>query len=76
MTLTIGVHGFKGSEVQKFNSRPWTAIGMRIYEKSVGSVRPNPKFEPNWQLFGKMSLLSEDFGSLMHFLSLTLNVEP
>ncbi len=32
---------FRGS---RFHSRPWTAFGMRIYEKSVGFVRPNPKF--------------------------------
>jgi hypothetical protein len=25
------------------HSRPWTAVGMRIYDKSVSFVRPNPK---------------------------------
>jgi hypothetical protein len=35
------VQRFRGS---KFHSRPWTALGMRIYEKSVNFVRPNPKF--------------------------------
>jgi hypothetical protein len=29
---------------QGFHSHPWTAFGMRIYEKSVSFVRPNPKF--------------------------------
>jgi hypothetical protein len=29
---------------QGFHSRPWTAFEMRIYEKSVSFVRPNPKF--------------------------------
>ena len=29
---------------QGFHSRSWTAFGMCIYEKSVGFVRPNPKF--------------------------------
>jgi hypothetical protein len=29
---------------QGFHSRPWTAFGMRIYDKSVSFVRPNPKF--------------------------------
>jgi hypothetical protein len=29
---------------QGFHSRPWTAFGMRIYEKSVSFVRPNTKF--------------------------------
>jgi hypothetical protein len=32
--------------------------------------------EPNWQLFGEMSIINEDFGSLMPSLSLTLNPEP
>jgi len=27
-----------------FHSRPRIAFGMRIYEKSIGFVRPNPKF--------------------------------
>jgi hypothetical protein len=72
-TTAVGVHGFKDS---RFHSRPWTAFGMRIYEKSVSFVRHNPKFGANWQLFGKMSIFNEDFGSLMPSLSLTLNVEP
>jgi hypothetical protein len=38
----VGVHGFKGS---RFHSRPRTVFGMRIYEKSVSFVSPNPKFE-------------------------------
>ncbi len=49
---------------------------MRIYEKSVSFVRVNPKFGANSQLFGKMSIFNQDFGSLMPSLSLTLNVEP
>jgi hypothetical protein len=38
--------GFRGSGfwVQGFHSRPRTASGMRIYEKSISFVRPNPKF--------------------------------
>jgi hypothetical protein len=35
------VQGFRGS---RFHSRRWTIFGMRIYEKSVSFVRPNPKF--------------------------------
>ena len=35
------VQRFRGS---RFHSRPWTAFGMRICEKSVSFVRPNPKF--------------------------------
>jgi hypothetical protein len=47
--MIVGVHGFKGSGVQGlpaggFHSRPRTAFGVRIYEKSVSFVRPNPKF--------------------------------
>jgi len=32
--------------------------------------------EPNLKLFKKMNIFSEDFGSLMPSLSLTLNLEP
>jgi hypothetical protein len=32
--------------------------------------------EPNWQLFRKMSIFYEDFGSLRPSLFLTLNDEP
>jgi hypothetical protein len=68
------VQRFRGS---RFNSRPWTAFGMRIYEKSVSFVRNLiQSLEQNWQLFGEMSIFTEDFGSLMPSLSLTLNVEP
>jgi hypothetical protein len=35
------VQRFRGS---RFNSRPQSAFGFRIYEKSVSFVRPNPKF--------------------------------
>ena len=35
------VQRFRGS---RFHSRPRTGFGMRIYEKSVSFVRPNPKF--------------------------------
>ncbi len=34
------VQRFRGS---RLHSRLWTAFGVRIYEKSVGFVRPNPK---------------------------------
>jgi hypothetical protein len=29
---------------QGLHFRSWTAFGMRIYEKSVSFVRPNPNF--------------------------------
>jgi hypothetical protein len=58
------------------HSRPWTAFGMRIYEKIVNFVSLKQNLEPNWQLFEDMSIFSEDFGSFMpSSLSLTLNVE-
>jgi len=63
------VQRFRGS---RFHSRSWTAFGMRIYEKSVSFVRPNPKFGAKLAIFWE----NEDFGSLMPSLSLTLNVEP
>ncbi len=74
----VAVHGskvqrFRGS---RFHSHPWTAFGMRIYEKSVNFVRPNPNLKPNCQLLGKMNICNEDFGSSTPNLSLTLNVEP
>jgi hypothetical protein len=37
---SVCVHRFMGS---RFHSRPWTAFGMCIYQKSVSFVRPNPK---------------------------------
>jgi hypothetical protein len=40
----VCVHGFIGSGVQGCILLSWTAFGMRIYEKSVSFVRPNPKF--------------------------------
>jgi len=58
------VQRFKGSRVQGFRVqgsrlyfRPRTAFGMRIYEKSVSSPCLIQNLAPNWQLFGKMSIL-------------------
>jgi hypothetical protein len=48
---------------------------MLIYEKSVSFARANPKFGAKLAIIWEMSIFSEDFGSLMPFLSLTLNVE-
>ena len=48
---------------------------MRIYEKSVDFVRPNPKFGAKLVIIWKKSIFDEDFGSSMPSLSLTLNVE-
>jgi len=49
---------------------------MRIYEKSVSFVRPNPKFEAKLAIIWEMSIFNENFGFLMPSLSLTLNFEP
>jgi hypothetical protein len=49
---------------------------MHIYEKSVGFVRPNPKFKAKLVIIWENEHFYEDFGSLMPSLSLTLNVEP
>ncbi len=37
----VGIHGFRGSRV---HSGLPTAFQMRIYDKSVSFVRPDPKF--------------------------------
>jgi hypothetical protein len=49
--LLVTVQGFKGSPPNgifdrgsRFNSRPRSVFGLRIYEKSVSFVSPNPKF--------------------------------
>jgi hypothetical protein len=49
---------------------------MRIYEKSVSFIRPNPKVGAKLAIIWEMSIFKENFGSLMPSLSLTLNVEP
>jgi hypothetical protein len=46
---------------QGFHSHPWTALGMRIYEKGVSFVRPNPKFA------AKLAIIWEN----VHFLART-----
>jgi hypothetical protein len=61
---------------QGLHYRPWTAFGMRIYEKSVSFVRLNPKFGAKLTVIWKNKHFYEDFGSLMPSLSLTLNLEP
>jgi hypothetical protein len=71
----IGVHGFKGSGVQGCIPVPGLHLGSVFTRKASASSGPIQNLEPNWQLFGKMSIFNEDFGSLMASLSLTLNVE-
>jgi len=49
---------------------------MRICEKGVSFVRPNPKFGAKLAIIWKNEHLNEDFRYLMPSLSLTLNLEP
>jgi hypothetical protein len=49
---------------------------MRIYEKGVSFVRPNPKFGAKLGITWENDHFNDDFGSSMPSLSLTLNVEP
>jgi len=72
----VGVHGFKGSGVQGSILVPGLHLGGVFTKKASASSGLIQNLEPDWQLFGKTSILNEDFGSLMPSLSLTLNVEP
>jgi hypothetical protein len=78
----VGVHRFTSSGVQglpasgRFHSRPRTAFGMCIYEKSLSFVRPNPKFGARLAIIWEMSIFNEDFGFLMPSLSLTVSKIP
>ncbi len=71
----IGVHGLKGSGVQGCIPAPGLHLGSVFTTKVSASSGLIQNLETNWQLFGKMSIFNEDFGSLMASLSLTLNVE-
>jgi hypothetical protein len=55
---------------------PGLHLGCVFTTKASASSGLIQNLEPNWQLFGNMSIVNEDFGSLMPSLSLTLNVEP
>ena len=59
---------------QGFHSRPWTAFGMRIYDKRVSFVSLNPKFGAKLAIIWGNEHFYEDVGSLMPSLSLFLNV--
>jgi len=74
--LDVRVHGFKGSGVQGCILVPGLYLGWVFSRKASASSGLIQNLEPNWQLFGKMSIFNEDFGSSMPSLSLTLNVEP
>jgi hypothetical protein len=53
---------YVGVQGSRLHSRPWTAFGMRIYEKSVSFVRPNPKFGAKLAIIWGMSIFNKDFG--------------
>ena len=81
----IGVHGFKGSEVQGSIFVPWLHLERVFIRKTSSSTGLSActaqagliqNLEPNLQLLWKMTMFNEDFGSSMPFLPLTLNVEP
>jgi hypothetical protein len=74
--LTVGVHRFKGSGVQGSIFAPGLHLGCVFTDITSASSGPNQNLEPNWQLFGKMSIFNENFGCLLPSLSLTLNAEP
>jgi len=63
-------------EVQGFILVPGLHFGCGFTTKAAASSGLIQNLEPNWQLFGKISIIKEDFGYLMPNLSLTLNVEP
>jgi len=71
-----GVHGFKGSGVQGCIFVHGLHLGCVITTKTSASPGLIQNLQPNWQLFGEMGLVNENFGSLMPSLSLSLNVEP
>jgi hypothetical protein len=72
----VGVHGFRGSGVQGSILVPELHLGCVFIRKASALSGLIQYLGPNWQLFGKMSIFNEDFGSLMPSLSFTLNVEP
>jgi len=72
----VGVHGFRGSEVQGFILDLGLHLKCVFTRKASSSSALIQNLEPKQQLIGKMSIFNEDFGSSTPSLSLTLNVEP
>ena len=72
----VGVHGFKGSEVQGSIFVPGVHLERVFIGKTSSSTGLIKNLEPNFQLLWEMTMFNEDFGSSMPSLSLTLNVEP
>ena len=76
ITNNVGVHGFKGSEVQGSILDAGLHLGCVFTRKASASLSLIQNLEPNWQVFREMRIFNEDFQSLMPSLSLTLNAEP
>ena len=76
LRIKVGVHGFKGSEVQGSILVPELHLECVFMRKASSSSGLIQNLETNWQLLGKMIMFNEDFGSSMLSFSLTLNVEP
>jgi hypothetical protein len=79
ITKKVTVHGFKGSEVQRFKG--CILITIRHFVNVLHGKTDRFHIPTNlehgiWQLCGKTSAFYEDFGSSILSLSLTLNVEP
>ena len=72
----VGVHGFKGSEVQGSIFVPGLHLERVFIRKTSSSTDLIQNLEPNLQLLWKMTMFNEDFGSSMPSLPLTLNLEP
>jgi hypothetical protein len=67
ISFVIGVHGFKGSEVQGsifVSELDLERVFMRKASSSTGLIQ---NLGPNRQLLEKMTLFNEDFGSSMLF---------
>jgi hypothetical protein len=67
----VGVHEFKSSGVQGRILVPGLRLGCVFTRKTSASSGLIQNLQPNWQLFGEMSIFNEDFRSLMPSLSLT-----
>jgi hypothetical protein len=66
-----GVQMFRGSRVQGCMLIGGLHGGCVFKIEASASPGLIRNLEPNWQLFGKMSIVNEDFGFLMPSLSLT-----
>ena len=64
----VGVHGFKGLEVQGSILVPKLDLECVFTKKVSSSSGLIQNWEANWQLLRKMSVFNEDFGSSMPFL--------